>query len=524
MVKLGVYLLARLKPAFGDLVMWEFTLVTIGALTAAWAMVLTLRERDLKRILAWSTVAALGTLVLLIGLPGPGAAEATAAFLLAHALYKAPLFFVAGNIDHQTGTRRIDDLSGLARTMPWTALAAALAACSMAGVPLSFGYVAKDLITTAKTEGLSFEWVSYATLAFSALSVAVASVAAVRIFWPLRGSSQPANVHEASVPMVAAPILVAASGIALGIMPSLSQSLLGASAQAMLPAAARPFVELVRPDAPLTGITVLVFALGAVIFMLWEPLHRLLAAATWLDRFGFASWYDRVLKSVPVLARAVTTRLQHGFLPAYLALALTCLAVVVAVAAWAQPSLVVPAWTRPSLAVAAASVLIGVAAIAACAALDAFVMVLVAGLAGVGSAVLALFLGAPDVAFTQFTVEVAFVVVVAAVIRRVQRFSLPSAGVHRRGARALLAVMCGGAVTLLLLMAAAGPLDDSATRYYGDRSAPEAFGRNVVNVVLVDFRALDTLGEVVVILLTLVAVLPIVHGLRARAPIDRRQP
>jgi multicomponent Na+:H+ antiporter subunit A len=150
MVKLGVYLVARLDPAFGAWPWWQWTLQAVGALTAGWAMVLALRERDLKRILAWSTVATLGTLVLLVGLPGAGATAAVAALLLAHALYKAPLFFVAGNVDHEAGTRIIDRLGNLRRAMPWTATAALLAGLSMAGIPLTFGFVAKDAIHSAK--------------------------------------------------------------------------------------------------------------------------------------------------------------------------------------------------------------------------------------------------------------------------------------------------------------------------------------------------------------------------------------
>jgi len=132
MVKLGVYLLARTHPAFGDLWLWEITLVGVGALTSVWAAVLTIRERDLKRIFAWSTVSSLGTMVMLIGLPGEGAATATAVFLLAHALYKAPLFFIAGNVDLATGTRIIDDIGALGRRMRMTGTAACLAGISMA--------------------------------------------------------------------------------------------------------------------------------------------------------------------------------------------------------------------------------------------------------------------------------------------------------------------------------------------------------------------------------------------------------
>ncbi|MDP2390304.1 MAG: proton-conducting transporter membrane subunit, partial [Acidobacteriota bacterium] len=505
MVKLGIYLLARLKPAFGGLFAWEVTLVTVGAITALWAMVLTLRERDLKRILAWSTVAALGTLVLLIGLPGPGAAEATAAFLLAHALYKAPLFFVAGNVDRFTGTRRIDHLAAMAKAMPWTAAAAALAACSMAGVPLSFGYVAKDLIGIAKTEGLAFEWVGYVTLAVSALTVAVASVAAVRVFWHGGGAPLPPVIREVPWPMLAVPLVVASAGIVLGVVPSLTGSLLDEAARAMLPGSERALVGLVRDDASSVGATAVVFLAGAAIFALWEPLHRLMSAATWLDTLSFAAWYDRGLKAISRTAAWVTSRLQHGFVPGYVGLQVLCVVAVVAAAIGSRPSLLWPAVEWPPLPVAVATAVIGFAALAACRVRDPFVLVLVSGLAGLGTALLAVFLGAPDVAATQFTVEVAFVIIVAAVIRQVRRFALPPSVVGHRPLRAGIAVAAGALVAALVLLPAATPFDASASTYFGAQSLPAAFGHNVVNVILVDFRALDTLGEVVVILATLLA-------------------
>jgi multicomponent Na+:H+ antiporter subunit A len=521
MVKLGVYLLARLKPAFGHLVLWETTLVTIGAVTAVWAMVLTLRERDLKRILAWSTVAALGTLTLLIGLPGAGAAEATAAFLLAHALYKAPLFFVAGNVDHCTGTRSLDHLAGMARAMPWTALAAALAACSMAGVPLSFGYLAKDLIDVAKTESPVFEWVGYATLTASALTVAVAAVAAVRVFWHAGGAPLPVGIHEASGPMIIAPISVAGIGIVLGVVPGLVAPILQASARAMLPPMAHAAVGLERADAAATVTTAVVFLAGGLIFLVWDPLHRMLASATWLDRHGLASWYDRALKAVATTARLVTTRLQHGVLSGYVAASVLLFVIAVAgsLMMLGTPAGALASAEIPSLAVGGSAGFIVVAALAACVARDPFVMVLVGGLAGIGTAMLTLFLGAPDVAFTQLAVEVAFVVVVAAVIQRLRRLEAPGA---RHGAgRASLALVGGVVVSTLVLLASAGQPDRETSAYFGARSLADGGGRNVVNVILVDFRAMDTLGEIVVVLFTVVAVLPLMRVLRGRGEAER---
>ena len=521
MVKLGIYLLARVKPAFGDLFLWEVVLVSAGATTALWAMLLALRERDLKRILAWSTVSALGTLVLLIGLPGHGAAEATAALLLAHALYKAPLFFVAGNIDHSTGTRSIDRLAGMASVMPWTAAIALLAGLSMAGVPLSMGYVAKDLISIAKTEGLAFEWVSYTSILASAAAVAVASVAAVRVFWHRGGERLPAEIHEAPPLMIAAPLAVATLGTAFGIMPGLAVPLIEASARAMVPVSQQGLIGL--PDTSgAVGTTLLTFMLGLLVFVAWDRLHAWMERLSWADRYGLGGFYERSLGFIPAAGRLVNTGLQHGRLPIYVLVTAATFAAAVAIAVASGPFGPWPAWSAPGLPVAAATLLIVVAGLGSCLIRDAFVMLLVSGLAGLGTAALCLFIGAPDVAFTQFTVEVAFVVVVAAVILRVRTFAMPaSPATTLEMPRVAVALVTGGLVTTLLLLASAGPLDATLPRYFGERSLPDAFGRNVVNVIIVDFRALDTLGEIAVVSLAFMAALPLLAALAARATIRR---
>jgi multicomponent Na+:H+ antiporter subunit A len=519
MVKLGVYLLARLNPAFETLLLWEITLVSIGAITALWAMVLALRERDLKRILAWSTVSSLGTLVLLIGLPGPGAAEATAAFLLAHALYKAPLFFVAGNVDHSAGTRSIDRLAGMARVMPWTAATALLAGLSMAGVPLSFGYVAKDFIAIAKTEGLRFEWVSYATMVAGAISVAVASVAAIRVFWHRGGRTLPDEIHEASIGMLAPPLAVASVGTLLGLAPVLALPLIQ-DAAAAITNMARSGAAPLAPGAAMPT-TLLVFALGLAIFLGWDRLHVWMEALRWFDRFGLAASYGRSLERIPTAARIVTTRLQHGQLPAYLALVIGVFAIATTGALAAGPPLAWPAWSAPAPGVFGATALIISTSIAACRIRDPFVLLLVTGLAGLGSAIIALFVGAPDVAFTQFAVEVAFVVVVAAVLLRVRACVPPPDPAARAGGRAVAALVMGMLVGVLTLAAAAGPGHLALPQYFGERALPDAHGRNVANVIIVDFRALDTLGEIAVVAFTFVGILPLLHWLRAAGRPDQ---
>jgi multicomponent Na+:H+ antiporter subunit A len=524
MVKLGIYLLARLHPAFSEMAIWQVPLIAIGGFTAAWAMVLAVRERDLKRILAWSTVSALGTLVMVIGLPGEGAAAAAAAFLLAHALYKAPLFFVAGNIDLANGTRDIDKLAALARRMPWTAAAALLAAASMSGLPLSFGFVAKDVIKLAKAEADVFTLVAYSGVFVGAASIAAAGVAAVRVFWHRGGRPIPEDVREVCVAMRLPPMVIGCLGIAFGLAPWLAEPLLVASAAAMqsvVEPSAIPTIEEAEAASGWTALAI-TMGLGVAMFVGWDRLHAA-QKRVWVPRvLNPAEWYDALLRAIPASAAASTRRIQHGRLTGY---AMLTVAFVVAGLGWAvwQGGVSWPAYEPPSLGVIGACIALVVAAIAVCVVRDSFLLLLVGGLFGLASALVFVSLAAPDVAFTQFAVEVAFVVVIAAILLRVRRIDRArgrvggGASMHR-GAwlRALVAIAAGTVMAVLLLASVAGSPDSVLPQFFAERSVPEAHGRNVVNVILVDFRAVDTLGEISVLAVTFLAVVPLFALLRRR--------
>ena len=522
MVKLGVFLLARLDPGFGHWPMWEWALKGAGSITAAWGMLLALRERDLKRILAWSTVATLGTLVTLVGVRGPSAPVAVGALLLAHALYKAPLFFVAGNVDHGTGTRNIDRLGNLRRAMPWTAAAALLAGASMAGMPLSFGYIAKDMILEAKGAEEVFAFARHANTVFGAVAVAVAGVAAVRIFWRHPGTVAPAEAHEGGPALVLPPLLLALLGMALGIFPFVVQDLIAAAAGAMSPETTALALQLSLTPGPALGSLAVTLAIGALVYWQWDPLHRLFERGVQrTGHFGMTAVYERSLEGIPRLAAWSTRALQTGHLPTYLACSAATVAAGLGLALWAGAGDLPwpPAPVLPSAGLAGACGLIMLGAVAACVVRHRLVMLLATGLVGYGSAVFFLFTGAPDVAYTQFAVETVFVIVVASVLIGLSR-RLPARAVAEprlRPGALLLAMAWAAAVTALSLVATAGPLDGVLSEFFATRSVPEANGRNVVNVILVDFRALDTLGEISVVLLSLLAALPLLQRLRNRS-------
>jgi multicomponent Na+:H+ antiporter subunit A len=532
MVKLGVFLLARFDAGPGDWPVWTLTLQAVGSITAAWGMVLALSERDLKRILAWSTVATLGTLVVLVGLPGPEASFAVGSLLLAHALYKAPLFFVAGNVDHGAGTRIIDNLGNLRRTMPLSAAAAALAGLSMAGVPLSFGYIVKVVIYDAKSVDGVVAWVPLANQIFAALAVAVAGTAAIRLFWWNPGGTEAPAAHECSWGMVLPPLLVAGLGVALGLVPSLAQDLIAGVAAAMEPLQTVP-ATLPAPREVLTpteiwgtvGATLLA---GGLILVLWDHLHRVLSLPfAVISRFGSRALFDASLGWLAWGSARVARALQHGVGPRYLTGgALATLVLLAAVLPGALSGAALPPLDWPSAGLATGVLIILAGAAAVLVLTDRVALVLAAGLVGYGSALVFLFLGAPDVAFTQFVVETVFVIIAAGLLIALR--GQGAVTVHRDGPRLVPMLLAAGlatAICALLAVVVGQPFDPALQDWFAAASVPQANGRNVVNVILVDFRAIDTLGEITVIGLSFMAALPLLQRLMPgpAAPVPTRR-
>ena len=413
--------------------------------------------------------------------------------------------------------------------MPWTAAAAHLAALSMSGFPVSFGFLAKVLTNIAKKEGEVYTWAAHASVMVSALTVAVSAIAAIRVFWHRGGETLSPDIREVGWAMRWPPVLIAGVGILFGTQPQLMGRAVGAAAEAMHPHHdfARPF-SVVGTGSGWTALGVALL-LGTGVFVAWDRIHRALAPFQLGPLFRASDWYEQLLKLISTLARLVTRVLQGGALSAYVTLLVSFMALGLGGSVWLllrQRGLDLPLYLggdaasgfatgSASLGVVCASLLVVIAAAAACFVRDTFVMLLCSGLVGLSCALIFLFLGAPDLAFTQFTVEVAFVVVIASILLRVRRLDLATPPTRTLGPRATLALVMGTLVTLLTVLAVdAGPPDPALKQFFSERSLAVAHGRNVVNVVLVDFRAVDTLGEIIVVLVSFMAAAPLLARLR----------
>jgi multicomponent Na+:H+ antiporter subunit A len=502
LVQAGVYVLARVQPALGGTPLWTGLLVSVGALTMLVGALLAVFERDLKRILAYSTVSVLGALTLLLGIGTRDAIIAFAVVLLAHALYKAALFLVAGNVGHATGTRDVRALRGLGRAMPMTAATALVAAASMAGVPPLFGFVAKESLYLAAGSGVAAVAVGIAVVTAGALLVAAALRAGVA---PFVGRAGPAALRDPPAAMRVGPAVLAAAGVLFGVAPGLLGELLIAPAAAAIAGAPVPTGLALWHG--LAGVHGAVLALGLASTAGGLALHLviarrphggalILAAAA---RLSAERGYAQTMVGLQRVAALTTAALQSGRLRRYVAITAVVSGALVALAlsgeAVAGALVVDRAWGPEALLLGLA----GAGAVLAAVTPDRLATVAALGATGLAIAALYALLSAPDLAITQLLVETLTVILLVLVFRKLPgRLAGGPRRVSVRLGNLLLAGGLGALVAVLLLVVVAPSPDDPAPSPHA-REAPAQHARNVVNAILVNFRALDTLGEIIVL-------------------------
>jgi len=504
MVKAGIYLLMRFHPLLGGTELWMTTLVLVGGITALWGAVQALAPADLKRVLAYTTMMALGVLTMFLGGQTTPTLTAATTFLLVHALYKASLFLAAGSIDHETGTRLLDRLGGLWRAMPLTTLAVAAATMSMAGFPLFFGFIGKEIMYKgALTETVYPGFATTIALLSNALMTGVAGTIMLDVFFGRRPKAL-AAVREVPWTMRLGPSIMGGLTILFGIIPWwVSANLVQPAVLAFHPAREEIRLKLFYGfNTPLL-LSFITLTLGGLIYMKRHQLR--VWVGTLRQRLPVTSQrtYQFGLDMFMRTADSVTGALQNGSLTNYLAVIVFCMAVAVG---WpwfgsAKPALGVPALDGPIVAVGLVLLILAATVIVLTAKRR---LAAICGLGGVGAGVALIFLvfGAPDLALTQLMVETLTVIIVSLVLPRLPALNREKKKpLPHRIMRAGLCVTVGFLVTAMLLSIGQTPLDRSLTAYFESQSYLAAHGRNIVNVILVDFRALDTLGEITVVVL-----------------------
>ncbi|MEZ4606641.1 MAG: proton-conducting transporter membrane subunit [Deinococcales bacterium] len=458
MVKAGIYLLARISPVFAEHPYWQPVLVTLGLITALTAGILAFKSRDLKRLLAYSTLLALATLTLLLGIGGSKAALSAMIYLIAHSLYKGALFMVAGSIDHEAKSRDIHWLSGLARQMPLSFVAATLAAISMAGLPPALGFIAKELSYTSLLTLPSLTLIAIAVMILAnGMLFAVSAILVIKVFL----GKTPADrdpVHEAPWQMSLWPLLLAGLSIFLGLLPKFLDEIGYEGAKSIYPAAKLSHLHLFPEsfNTPLL-LSLITIGLGILLAFIWRPFHRWLEREAdsiergWLN-CGPAKWYQWGLQDLERLSLWQLKTLQSGNIRRDLLTIFGFSFTLTLVSLWrANPSfrldfsgLRIYDFILVFLMLAGAFT-----AMRARTRLTA-----ITALGAVGSSVALTFItyAAPDLAITQFMIETLLVIIIALVLIRLPSFSTDDLSPTPKRIRdAIIAGMGGLSICLSML-------------------------------------------------------------------------
>ncbi len=481
------------------------TLVILGAITMLNGGIRALRQFDIKQIVAHGTVSQLGLLVMLFGVGDPATDLAGFALLLAHAVAKAPLFLAVGIVDHSTGTRDLRQLNGLGKRMPGLAVMTALAAASMAGLPPLLGFVAKESALTELIEVGAHRPIAVLAFAVTLLGSVLTVAYMARFLWGAfgtkRGVDRCAIVHGQPRGILVAPMIFAGLAGVGGLLAPLLDPWLqrAATATESLPTGvAGEHLALWHGLTPAFGASLGVIILGLLLGWILTRSTRELPAIP--ERFSASHAYWVLTHALDTLALRLTALTQRGSLPFYLAVILSVLIGTLGgtlIGIGRIPDNLV--FANSPVQVSLALVMI-VAAIFALRAHTRFQAVVLVGVTGYGMAAIFALHGAPDLALTQVLVETVTLIAFVLVIRRLPQHIGVRARRSRRWLRAAIGIGVGLVLGGVVLVAMDARMTDPISLQLPELAYQGGHGRNVVNVMLVDIRGWDTMGELSVIL------------------------
>jgi len=512
MVKAGIVLLARTAPIFSDTGVWRWWVVLAGVTTMLLGGWRALRETDSKLVLAHSTVSQLGLLTVLFGIGSPYATYAGVAHLVAHAIFKAGLFLGVGVIDHELGTRDVSKIGAARRSVPVSVVAIDACLLSMAGIIPLFGFATKEKALVALLDakfGLVGSIALWGVVAGSVLSVAYSvRLLHALVRTPNRSDAHDAH-HETSVLMrstLAAPVVVAAIvSLGFGFAASTVGSWLVSPSSALdVKAVSKLALWPGINDALL--ISLVVIAIGAVVG--WKASLENTAAQQSQGERVFDVVYDATIAG----AKRITSVAQSGSLPIYVGVALLLISLAPLSATFIDGVSPLSALTTGTALEAVISVIAIVLAIGVAVLRSRFTGAMFLGGVGYAIAVLFALRGAPDLAVTQLLVETLTIVVFLLALRDMARTKARPVSRFPQVMRMCVAAVIGVAIPLFVLAVRGARNAPSVSEEYLARSVNEAGGRNVVNVILVDFRGFDTMGEITVLAIAALGVANLVRA------------
>ena len=531
MVKAGVYLVARLAPMFAVGGSWRALVLIVGATTMLVGGLRALRQHDLKLLLAYGTVSQLGFMMLLFGVGDYHIAEAGIVLILAHGAFKAALFMVVGIVDHETGTRDIRELHGFSSVPGWRVVkvVAVISAASMAGLPPLFGFIAKEKALDGYVEYGDFAGGTAALVVIvlaSILTFAYSARFVLGIFGSFGERDRTVvslEAHAPSAVFVGPSVVLSIATVLFGIAPVLVDGLIEAATTTLYPGSEPKPVELFAGFNTALLLSAVIIACGIALTVLRAPVADLQSRASHGLRAvpSTEQGFLAVLRSISVVSTRVTATVQNGSLPIYLAVIMLTVTIV-PLAAFASELDQLPQFVETPVHVALVAIMVA-AGLGACIVRHRIAAALMLGAVGYAMAGLYVAQGAPDLALTQFSIETLSTVLFVLVLR-----FLPRSWRHRAPAiaapmRIAVAGAIGVAVFVFALSAsnARSDVDEpSMSEVMIENSLPKGKGANVVNVILVDFRGWDTMGEITVLLVAAIGAVSLARPGRRRDDSD----
>lgn len=517
MVKAGLYLLARLTPVLGGTPEWFYIVSGVGLVTLCYGSFMAVRQTDLKALLAFSTISQLGLVTALFGFSTKLALAAAAFHIFNHATFKGALFMVVGIVDHETGTRDIRELSGLRHSMPVTALVAGVTAFSMAGIPLLSGFVSKEMFFTASLSlpagGVVAGWLFPLMAVLGSIFTFLYSM--MLVFNVFGGEPKATKLQPKgdNFLMLWPPVILAAVNIVVGLFPGLVEGLIvNPAATGSLGQEVTEHLALWHGFGMPLFMSALVIGVGLLFFMQQKSVVAFVEGVQ-NHRFNLNVLYDRSLDWLNSIATWITQKQMTGFLRDYLVFIFLWFVLSVGGTLIYKGGLNLATLDLSPVGpyeIVLALVLIG-------AALGVVLLptrlAAILSLSGAGAVVFLFWvnLRAPDLALTQIIVETVSTVLFLLAFAHLPELTKEKVSGSQKLINIIVAGASGLLVTLLMISGnATGLFDPVIADYYLTNSLPLGGGHNVVNVVLVDFRGFDTMGEITVISIAALAVYALV--------------
>ena len=504
MVKAGVFLLARLWPVLAGTDIWFYFVASTGLVTMLFGAGVALFRDDLKAILAYSTISQLGLMVMLLGFGTPAAAAVAIFHMLNHAAFKAALFMNAGIVDHAVGTRDIRKLGGLAALMPITATLGTLAVAAMAGLPPLGGFISKEMMLeqSAHTVFAGNELLVpvLATIA-ATLSVAYSLRYAVGLFFGRPRSDARAQAHDPGAAKLGPSIVLVLLAIAFGLLPMTVAGPLVAAATGAVIGGPPPALELALWHGinPALAMSLGAVALGALLLWRQAPIALWLADRNTPDAKRL---FDTAMAAIVGTTRRVLLRIHAASLQRYL-FALFAVAVAFGIEGALTPG-GLPPGTRLTLPASPVAIVAWFALIAATVTVvvrqrQRYLALVFISVIGLVIALAFVHLSAPDLALTQIAVEVVTILLLLLALHLLPKTPPSLSSMMRKARDAALGIVAGVGTGWAAWAMMTREVRDSVSAYHWANSYSGGGGKNVVNVTLVDFRAFDTLGEIIVL-------------------------